>query len=103
MDKRLTEAQLLDLVGRYAVQRDVIDSVFRPDELANLHSVILPCVRGTAKHWVLRYPSFSTRLALSRKMFLCAAPFGASRRIVAIVCAPWHFSPCPALSLQSLP
>ena len=47
--------------------------------------------------------SLNIRFALSCSSLRSMALLAASRRIAAIVCAPWHFSPLPTWSLQSLP
>ena len=41
LNQSLAETNLFDLFGLNAVAGDVIDSVRRPDELVNLHSLIL--------------------------------------------------------------
>jgi len=40
LNKRLTETNLLDLFWLNAVAGDMLDAIFRPDELVNLHSWI---------------------------------------------------------------
>jgi len=42
LNKRPTEADLFDFFGDYSVTRNVVDAIFRPDKLMDLHFSIVP-------------------------------------------------------------